>query len=282
MKGLYVETLGTGPRIVLVHGSISPGWGTWEAQRPLAERFRLVLPHRSGYPPNPSLERIDFERQAEETAALLEPGDHLAGHSYGGVVTLLAAARRPEAVRSLTVIEPPAFGMAAGDPVVAAASLWFDRLFVSERDPARLLPSFLRLLGGAAGPRRRLSPALEAGVRALMSERPPSEARVPLAALRAASIPTLVVSSGEQPPFEAICHALAEALGAERAVIPGAGHAVQRTGAPFNERFVEFLERAEAAASSGAGAEAADTSQSAGRAAAAVAGAPATRGVPLR
>ena len=35
---------------------------------------------------------IDFEVQAGELLELLEPGDHLFGHSYGGVVSLLAAA----------------------------------------------------------------------------------------------------------------------------------------------------------------------------------------------
>ena len=111
---MHVERLGSGPRLVLVHGSVAPGWLTWNAQKPLADRFELVVPIRSGYPPNPPLDAIDFEVQAEELAALLEPGDHLAAHSYGAVVSLLAAARAPLA--SLTVVEPPAFGVARGQP----------------------------------------------------------------------------------------------------------------------------------------------------------------------
>ena len=54
----------------------------------------MRLPHAGGYPPGPPLERIDFEQQADEVAAQLLEGDHLVGHSYGGVVSLLAAARR--------------------------------------------------------------------------------------------------------------------------------------------------------------------------------------------
>ncbi len=254
MRSLYVEMLGTGPRLVLVHGSISPGWATWAAQRPLATRFRLVVPWRSGYAPNPPLERIDFERQADEIASLLEPGDHLVGHSYGGVVAALAAVRQLDLVRSLTVIEPPALGMAGGDPAVVSASLRLDLLFATERDPERFLGGFLRLVGGTP-PRRALSPGVEAGVRALMSERPPSEARIPLARLAGASFPRLVVSSGAQPAFEAICHVLAAGMGAERAIIPGSGHAVQFTGAPFNERLAMFVDRAEAAIPESAGTE---------------------------
>jgi hypothetical protein len=41
--------------------------------------------------------------------------------------------------------------------------------------------------------------------------------------------------------FESICDVLAERIGAERAVIPGAGHAIPRTGMPFNERLESFL-----------------------------------------
>ena len=43
---------------------------------------------------------------------------HVVAHSYGGVISLLAAAMRPEAVRSLTLVEPPAFGVARGHPAV--------------------------------------------------------------------------------------------------------------------------------------------------------------------
>jgi hypothetical protein len=43
-----------------------------------------------------------------------------------------------------------------------------------------------------------------------------------------------------------VCDVLEERLGAERAVIPGARHSVQRTGPPFNERLEAFLRSAEA------------------------------------
>lgn len=119
MSSIHVERAGAdGPVVVMVHGSGAPGWGTFTAQRPLEHRYRLVLPHRSGYPPNPPLERIDFETQAAEIAELVEPGWHLVGHSYGGVVSLLAAGQLGGQLASLTVIEPPAFGVARGDAAV--------------------------------------------------------------------------------------------------------------------------------------------------------------------
>ena len=87
---MHVETVGSGPRVVLVHGSVGSGWSTWWAQRPLAERFTLVVPDRPGTPPNPPVERVDFEEQAPLVADLLGDGAHLVGHSYGGVISLYA------------------------------------------------------------------------------------------------------------------------------------------------------------------------------------------------
>ena len=42
-----------------------------------------------------------------------------------------------------------------------------------------------------------------------------------------------------------MCDVLEERLGAERAVLPGNGHAVQLLGEPFNELLAAFVERAE-------------------------------------
>src|SRR5262245_8302405 len=107
-------------RLVLVHGSVLGARGTWGAQTPLLDRFELVLVERPGFPPNPPVERVDFELDAARVADLLVRGDHLVGHSYGGVISLLAAVARPELLRSVTVIEPPATQVAAGDPAVDA------------------------------------------------------------------------------------------------------------------------------------------------------------------
>src|SRR5918996_487469 len=77
-------------RLVLVHGSVVNGAMTWRAQRPLAGQFELVVVERPGFPPNPPVERVDFEPDSALVADLLQDGDHLVGHSYGGGVALLA------------------------------------------------------------------------------------------------------------------------------------------------------------------------------------------------
>lgn len=241
MSSLHVERLGQGPPVVLVHGSVSDGTAAWAAQQPLAERWTLLVVDRPGFGKAGSVERVDFEVDAAPVAELLGDGSHLVGHSYGGVISLLAAARRPEAVRSLTVIEPPAFGVAEGNPevdaFVAALKEHWER---GPSEPEAFLRRFLELVGSSA-PSSPLAPVLERGARMLPTERGPWEAQIPLDELARAPFPKLVVSGAHHAAFDAVCDVLEERLGAERAVIPGAGHGVQRTGAVFNERLEELL-----------------------------------------
>ena len=226
---------------MLVHGS--GGNSGWPAQRPLADRYTLVMPTRSGYPPNPPLERIDFEEQARELLAILEPGDHLLGHSYGGVVSLLAASSAE--LRSLVVMEPPAFGVAREEPPVASLVASLAPLWPTDLAPEEFLRRFVETVG-ALGPYDApspLPPAVEASVRAMMAERPPWEAEIPLAGLAAAPFPKLVVSGAHDAAFDAVCDVLERELGAERAILPGAGHSLPRAPG-LNERLEEFLSAA--------------------------------------
>jgi pimeloyl-ACP methyl ester carboxylesterase len=233
-----VQTIGSGPRVVLVHGSVGNGQATWEAVTPLAERFELAIVNRPGYPPNPPQERIDFEQQAAEIGEIVGPGDHLVGHSYGGVISLLIASRQP--VRSLTVNEPPAFGIARGDPAVEEFLRAFER---APSDPRGYLEFFLPLVGSALTLPDPLPPPLEAGARAALAERPPHEAEIPLDELAAAPFPKLVVSGGHGAAFDAVVDVLVQRLGAERAVVPGAGHSIPRAPG-YGDTLAEFLDSA--------------------------------------
>jgi pimeloyl-ACP methyl ester carboxylesterase len=233
-------------RLVLVHGSVMNGATTWGAQRPLAESYDLVVLNRPGFPPGPPVERVDFEEQARWLSDQLRPGDHLCGHSYGGVVSLLAAASRAD-LGSLTVIEPPAASVARGHPAcdafaAGAIELWGD----GPTEPEAFLRTFLHAVGSAYDPPSPLPPELEQGARALMAERGPWEAEIPLAQLRERPFPKLVVSGAHHAAFDAICDVLERELPAERAVLPGAGHTAQRAPG-FNETLADFLARADGA-----------------------------------
>ena len=227
-------------RVVFVHGSVGNAASTWSAQRPLQERFECVFLTRGGYPPGPPLERIDFEQQAAEVAAELREGDHLVGHSYGGVVSLLAAARGP-VLASLTVGEPPCFGVARGHPAVEEFLARFETFEAS--GPREYLEFFLPLVGSDIRLPDPLPPALEQGARAAMAERTPEQAVIPFDELEAAPIPKLVISGGHNAAFDAVCDVLEQRLPAQRAVVPGAGHSLPRAPG-FNEVLVSFLESA--------------------------------------
>jgi pimeloyl-ACP methyl ester carboxylesterase len=236
------------PRLLFVHGSVVNAELTWSAQKPLSGRFEIGAPNRRGFPPGPDVERVDFEDEAVWLEPFLEPEAHLVGHSYGGLIALLAAARRPNLVRSLTVVEPPAFGVARGNPAVDELRTRIEEHWLEgPRDPAAFLRGFLELVG-APTPPGQFNAQLLQGARTLMVERNPGEAVIPWGELAGAPFPTLVVSGGHSPAFEAVCDVLAERLDAERAVLRGAGHSVQRLGAPFNELLASFVERAETAA----------------------------------
>jgi pimeloyl-ACP methyl ester carboxylesterase len=232
----HVRRIGTGRALVLVHGSVQNSV-TWAGQESLADELTLVLPDRPGYPPNPPLQRIDFAEQASDTVTLLGDDAHLGGFSYGGVIALLAAALRPEAVRSLMVIEPPCFDVARGVPAVEEAVARYTAAMATA-DPQELIARFAAVFGPAGRVRAAIPPGGEQGVRALMVERPPWEAEIPID--RLARIPALVCSGGYHPAYEAVCDALEQGLGAERAVLPGAGHGVHRAPG-FNERYLAFL-----------------------------------------
>lgn len=232
-------------RLVFVHGSVLGGRATWGAQRPLAERFDLVILNRPGFPPNPPVDRVDFEHDAELVADLLGPADHVVGHSYGGVISLLAAAIRPDRVRSLTVIEPPATRVAVGDRAVDAFSAGAIELWANgpTEDPEAFLRRFLEAVGSAFDPPSPLPPELEQAARTLIAERGPWEAEIPLADLAAEPFPKLVVSGAHHPAFDAICHTLERELRAEHVVLSGFGHSVQRHP-EFNRVLADFVERA--------------------------------------
>jgi pimeloyl-ACP methyl ester carboxylesterase len=252
-SGVHVTVWGDGEPAVLVHGSF--GWGaeTWREQRPLADEYRLLLVDRRGFGASPADGRVDFERDAEDVADLLADGAHLVGHSYGGVVSLLAAAQRPDAVRSLALIEPPAFGVARGNAAVEELIRDIGAAAAATQDPSEYRAAFLRGFGFPAQANTLDGEPL-AAARASMTERPPWEAQIPLDDLAAADLQVLLVQGDWCPApdsararagaaFRAVCDVLDERLQPKRAVFPAA-HNPQKLGTMFNDRVRAFWEPA--------------------------------------
>jgi pimeloyl-ACP methyl ester carboxylesterase len=233
---------GHGPLVVLVHGGTPQGGAVaFREQRPLAERWRLILPDRPGHGATPRLGQEDFERDASLIEPLLEDGAHLVGHSYGAVVALCIAVGRPQAVRSLTLIEPPAYCFAPEDPAVLDMARANRALFEHPpEDPIELVRSFFELVGIDA-PAAALPPAALTGLaNDLANLRGPHEARIDPVALTAGGYPIQVLTSGRTPAFEAIAAAIAAQTGARHVIVPGTDHTVQDAGEPVNHLLDQF------------------------------------------
>ncbi len=105
---LYYEESGDGEPLVLVHGDFECT-RYWAAQvAALAPRFRVVAYDRHGFGRSAPLDTLPpdfYDRDAADLAHLLDRLEieraYLVGHSGGGTVALLAAARYPDCVRAL-------------------------------------------------------------------------------------------------------------------------------------------------------------------------------------
>lgn len=232
-----VEDWGTGDdRIVLVHGSLAVGAAAFLEQKALADTFALSVMTRRGYGGTPRIDAVDVQRDAEDVIALLGDGAHLVGTSMGGIVAMNAAGRRPDLVQSLTVIEPPAFALARDVPAVRRVS---DALKVHWQlvDPKEL-HAFVVGFVAALEMDMPLPDPLPAPVAAaavnLVTERP-WRVDVPIGAVADGRFPKLVVTGGWSEAFDGVSRRLADLFGVECHVLPGAGHAVQKVGAPFND-----------------------------------------------
>ena len=114
-----------------------------------------------------------------------------------------------------------------------------EELWSGETPEVRLfLEEFLRSVGSSVPMPDELPPPLQRGAELLLVERLAHEARIPLAGLRQAGFPVLVVSGAHSPVFDAVCDVLERELarGARgppgRRPRPAAGAGLQRrTGA---------------------------------------------------
>ena len=227
------------PSVVLIHGSMTWGTACFERQRSLADDYRLLVLDRRGYGSSPDIDRSDYDVDASDVVELLGEGAHVVGHSSGGVVAMLAAGRRPQAVRSLTLIEPAAFRIAANHPAVAAA-LERMRRAVASMPPDASPANYLRLSAEAMGlPLPEVTSDHLRAARTALRERPSWEAEIPVDPLASAAWPKLVITGtweAAPPDYRAwvgeavmACGGIvAERIGGILLRVPGAAHEPHR------------------------------------------------------
>jgi pimeloyl-ACP methyl ester carboxylesterase len=205
---------------VLIHGDTPAAGNTWLPQRPLRDRWTLLMPDRFGFGASPPTERIDAAVDAAAVVDAMSAPTHVVGHSHGAVVALLVAAARPDLVRSLVVVEPPLVRLL---PTMSAMPS-------SEIDQGA---KAMGMPGDGASHRRFPLDAWQAGRR-------PWDVEIDFAALAEHAIPTLVVSGGWSPMLDAVCDAMAVQIGGRRVTVAGADHDVHHAREAFNQMLHEF------------------------------------------
>jgi len=254
---LYVEDEGQGPTLLLWHSYLHHG-GMWKAQvAALRERYRVINVDAPGHGRSSAVRQpFDMADCVRCVEAVLDARDveraAMIGLSWGGMVAMATAVRRPERLRGIVVMDANCrreplgnrlkyYAMGTITREVGAIPLLLDRvepLFFSkhtrEHRRAELVDPWRSYV--ARLDRESVWHALHA----IMD-------RNDLAAeLRRVELPTMVVVGAEdiaQPPRESE-HIAASIPGARLVVIPGAAHiSAQERPAEVNTVLLEFLSR---------------------------------------
>lgn len=238
-NAIHYEESGDGPPLVLVHGSWDGG-DCWDALRPeLESSHRVVSYDRRGHSrserPGAAWTRRDNEDDLAVLIEALELGPvHVVGNSYGGMISLGLASRRPDLMRGVTVHEPPAIsllGVQAAAEVAGPLQVVLGEIEAgaTERATRRFMDEVALGPGSWEQMPEAMRVSLAANAPAFAVEM--ADPRLPELRLENLALPVLVTRGDSSPPW--LMH-LAELLadeipGAETATIAGAGHAPQET-----------------------------------------------------
>ena len=110
---LAYEVVGNGEPLVLIHGAISAETNDCLLNEPaLTSRYKVINYHRRGFHGSaPHTGSFSLAQQAQDALAVIQEiaggRAHIAGHSYGGATLLQLALDAPQAVQTLSLLEPP-------------------------------------------------------------------------------------------------------------------------------------------------------------------------------
>lgn len=254
---LYYELSGGGEPLVLVHGS----WGdhqNWDPViAPLAQSFQVVAYDRRGHSRSerPAGQGSVLE-DADDLAGLIDElglgPAYVAGNSFGAIIALHAASRRPDVFRLVIAHEPPLFPLLAGtefEPALAEVQRRIDAVGKRLRDgdneaAARLFVDTIALAADAWDD--QLTPEIReifiSNAPTFLDELNDPEAyQFDLDALARFEKPALLTSGTQSAPFFGpVVDTVAQSLSdARRVTIQGADH-VPHVSVP--ERYVELVE----------------------------------------
>jgi len=258
----YVEK-GTGPPLILVHGSLND-YRAWELQlEPFAERFRVVAYSRrnhfpntwSDYPPGYSVSDERDDLMGLIGALGLDTPVRLVGSSYGAYVAALVERDYPKVVRAAVLGEPPILSLLADDPKSlksyrASESRFAEMVLARLRDgdDEDAAAGFIDFIMGAGAFDRLPTGARQMilqNSKTLAAELPtPERDHFTTEDARKISTPTLLVRGQRSPPmFQAVTSILANSMpNATVSTIRGSSHAPYSTHpAVYNKTVLRFL-----------------------------------------
>lgn len=244
------ERSGTGPALVLVHGTTADHT-RWTPLLPeFGKRFTVYAMDRRGRGESGDSDAYSLEREYEDVAAVAKAagqGTSLLGHSYGALC-VLEAALLTENVSKLILYEP-AFPTEGQDLYPPGALERFQAL-LDQGDREVLLTTFFRELVGMSDDEIslvRAEPSWQgrlAAAHTAVRELADGDYVFEPDRFRKLEIPTLLLVGGSSPPFlrrpsELVAAALPNSRIAE---MPGQGHAAMTTAPElFLREVIGFL-----------------------------------------
>lgn len=241
---IYYEVHGSGPPLILTHGYSSTS-AMWQGQiAALSRHYKLVLwdmrgHGQSDYPENPAA--YSEALTVADIAALLDAAGAekaiVGGLSLGGYMSLAFYRSHPERVRALLIIDTGP-GFRKDD----ARDAWNKRAHeTAERFDREGLAVLKSLSAERAGVTHRDASGLARAARGMLTQRDASV----METLPAIKVPSLVVVGANDAPFLAASDYMAARIpGAEKVVIPAAGHAANiDQPMAFNDAVLAFLDR---------------------------------------
>jgi pimeloyl-ACP methyl ester carboxylesterase len=251
-SGIHLTQWGHGgTKLVLIHGGVQgtkkSGTVHFSAQEPLALRgFEVIVPDRPGHGRSPAPGRPDdAEADGVWAADLLGDGAHLVGHSFGGCVALAAAALRPTAVKSLTLIEPAMQSVAIDRlPVLlfALRMVAILKLSFTAKQRVERFSKFMHIPDGMGGATRDRA-EYEAMGKAASVLKVPKKATLErqLSQLARSGIPVLVVTGGWSAAVDATADVVARIANGTHMIIPSPHHFPHANSNDFNEILLKFI-----------------------------------------
>ncbi|HXR35322.1 MAG TPA: alpha/beta fold hydrolase [Candidatus Binataceae bacterium] len=243
---IYYEQRGTGPAVLLTHG-YGASARMWQGQmEALSDRYQIIAwdmrgHDRSDYPQDPA--RYSHEATVGDMAAVLDAcGAQKAvvgGLSLGGFMTLAFNLAFRARVMALMVFDCGP-GYKKDEPRAQWNRTAFEMALAFEKDGLAALSTSAE----ATAAQHRNAQGLALAARGMLTQK---DSRV-IDSLPSIRVQALVLAGADDEPFlQSTSYMAAKIPGAEKVIVPGAGHAANiDQPAAFNAAVRSFLDRATA------------------------------------